>query len=81
MVFDGIYTKLERELHEKKNKMADSIEQADQYYDSGIWLLAASPEGRCRNLGFGNADTSSLVVCGVCNCCVSFMFDYSHNGV
>ena len=50
-MFDGIYTKLERELHEKKNTMADSIEQADQYYDSGIWLLAASLEGRCRNLG------------------------------
>lgn len=33
VVFDGIYKKLERELHEKKKQMADIIEQSNLYYE------------------------------------------------
>jgi len=34
VVFDGIYKKLERELHEKKNKMAQIIEISNAAYES-----------------------------------------------
>lgn len=33
LVFDGIYKKLERELFEKKNKMADIIEVSNSAYE------------------------------------------------
>eukprot|EP01006_Ploeotia_vitrea_P038783 TRINITY_DN66279_c6_g1_i1.p1 TRINITY_DN66279_c6_g1~~TRINITY_DN66279_c6_g1_i1.p1 ORF type:complete len:579 (-),score=104.07 TRINITY_DN66279_c6_g1_i1:1437-3173(-) len=33
VVFDGIYKKLERELHEKKKQMADIIEKSNMYYE------------------------------------------------
>lgn len=33
LVFDGIYKKLERELHEKKNKMAEIIEVSNSAYE------------------------------------------------
>jgi hypothetical protein len=34
VVFDGIYRKLERELHEKKNKMAQIIEESNAAYEA-----------------------------------------------
>ena len=34
MVFDGIYKKLENELHEKKNKMAEIIEISNAAYEA-----------------------------------------------
>eukprot|EP01012_Entosiphon_sulcatum_P065169 TRINITY_DN94044_c0_g1_i1.p1 TRINITY_DN94044_c0_g1~~TRINITY_DN94044_c0_g1_i1.p1 ORF type:complete len:581 (-),score=183.71 TRINITY_DN94044_c0_g1_i1:6-1748(-) len=33
VVFDGIYKKLEKELHEKKKQMADIIEKSNMYYE------------------------------------------------
>lgn len=33
IVFDGIYKKLERDLHEKKKQMADIIEQSNLFYE------------------------------------------------